>query len=1667
MLAQGQSHVAVTTRPFEAVREFFSSLAVDNMLAVSESPAAGAAPMLGDGAPLPVGEELERMVLRVWRGVLGVDSLGLDDNFFDVGGNSLVGLQIIHELRRTLGVELPKVALFRAPTVRALTGYLEQGRGQIEHAPAPAERKSAPPAEVAVAIVGMGARFPGAANVQEFWRNLAQGVESLSHFSDDELKDVDAALIADPNYVKARPVLRDVDLFDADFFGYSPREARLMDPQLRLFLETCWEALEASGYAVDEREAKVGVFAGSNISTYLLGLIHEPGFIESVGELETVITNDRDALTTSVSYKLDLKGPSLAVQTFCSTSAVAIHLACQSVLRDECDMALAGGVSVRVPANSGYLYRPGDQYSPDGHTRTFDHQARGTVFGDGVGVIVLKRLSAAIRDRDHIHAVIRGSAVNNDGSLKAGYTAPSIEGQAEVVATALAAAGVDASDLGYVEAHGTATVLGDPIEVAALTQAFRLQTKAAGYCALGSVKTNIGHLDRAAGVAAVIKTAQALEHHQLPASLHFERPNPEIDFAAGPFYVNTELTEWRGNGGPRRAAVNSLGIGGTNAHLILEEAPEREPADDSRRHQLLLLSARSERALDEVGARLIRHLREADDSALPDIAYTLQVGRKPFSHRRMLVCAGREDAVAALEAKDTRVVDAVQHPVSRPVTFLFPGVGEHYIGMARGLYRDEPVFREQVDRCAGLLAQMGEDDLRAVLYPASDTPEAFTAGGQGTLDLRRMLRRDSEATAELGKLGEIRTLHPALFVIEYALARLLMSWGLEPRAMLGYSLGEYVAACLSGVFSLGDALRLMACRGRWIDELPEGAMVAVPLAEAEIRPMLGDQLALAANNGPGGVVVSGPTAEIAELEARLARQEVVSWRLRATRAFHSHQLAPVAGRVAELVSNMRLGAPRVPFFSNVTGTWIRPAEATDPEYWAGHLCHTVRFSESVQVLLGETAQVLLEVGPGRGLTSFVRLHEECDAARAALVQPTLRPSFEQRPDQAFLLESLGRLWLGGVAIDWNAFYGDERRRRVPLPTYPFERKRFWMKATSPAPRALPPAPGRAEPRVARLEDLVREAEVEKWFYVPVWRRAARRVPDAAVSDDGATRGPWWAFVDSTPLAGRLLERLADRGEDIVVVEAGAAYAGQGRRWAVDPHEPEHYRRLVRDLIAAGGPPRRVLHLWNLRSDDAGERSLRETLDLGFHSVVYLARSLAPNLESGVELNLFSSGVYRVLGDEALRPHRATLSGPAKVVPLEYPAVSSRHFDLDLPQPGSEAEDRLLEGVIEELYLPPSDPDVAYRAGERWTRRFEQRPLVAIPEHVANLGWRQGGVYLITGGLGGLGLATAEHLAKTCRARLALVGRTALPPRDQWADILAGADPEQGAARKIATLRALEAQGTEFLILSADVADREQMRDVVDQVLDRFGALNGVLHAAGVPAAGLMHGKTADDFAEVLAPKIQGTLVLEEVLRDVPVDVIVLFSSITAIVGGGPGQVDYCAANAFLDAFAQARTRPDRPVVSIDWAEWRWNAWESSMAGLPAPVVSLLRQTRERLGIDFAGGMDAMERVLNARLPSVVVSPSDFAAMVAISETYTVDLLLGQATGEHDLVAIVRECYSAHSDGRTSIATHTAPSGMESLMRSIAWTTPPDDPPARMPSLATRRRQPTTQSRSDT
>ncbi len=873
-----------------------------------------------------------------------------------------------------------------------------------------------------LAIIGMAGRFPKAATVAAFWESLRRGVESISFFSDAEL---DAAGIEfprhNPNYVKARGLLEDADLFDAAFFGVNPREAEIMDPQHRLFLECAWEALEDAGYDAEREERLIGVFGGMSMNTYLpANLLSHPELLDQVGSHQLMLANDKDFLTTRVSYKLNLRGPSLNIQTACSTSLVAVCVACQHLLNYQCDLALAGGVSVTFPQKRGHLYQEGAIGSPDGHCRAFDAKAQGTVAGEGVGIVVLKRLAEALADGDQIYAVIRGFATNNDGAQKIGYTAPSEEGQAEAIALAQAMAGVEPQTIGCIEAHGTATPLGDPIEIAGLTRAFRAGTEAVGFCAIGSVKSNIGHLDTAAGVAGLIKATLALHHKQLPPSLHFESPNPKIDFARSPFYVNTRLTEWKAGETPRRAGVSSFGLGGTNAHVVLEEGPVLEPSSKSRPAQLLVLSAKTATALDAATARLASHLKDRPDLNLADVAYTLQVGRRVFNHRRMLVCGSATEAVEALQAPDSKRVATRVHDQGAPaVAFMFPGQGAQRVNMAWELYQSEMVFRQQVDVCTEMLKPHLGVDLRTVLFPPPDQAEAAQR-----------------------QLTQTYITQPALFVIEYVLAKLWMSWGVQPQAMIGHSIGEYVAACLAGVFSLKEALMLVAGRGRLMQELPGGSMLAVRLPEAEVQKLVGPDISLAAVNSPSVSVVSGETEAVEALQQQLMERGVACHRLETSHAFHSPMVEPVLESFIALVKRTKLHPPRLPYLSNVTGAWITAEQATDPAYWAQQMRQTVRFAAGLGELLKDPGLILLEIGPGQTLSTLARQHPATGAER--LVLASLHHAQAEQTDVSVTLNALGHLWLAGVPVDWGGFYAQEHRHRVRLPSYPFERKRYWI-----------------------------------------------------------------------------------------------------------------------------------------------------------------------------------------------------------------------------------------------------------------------------------------------------------------------------------------------------------------------------------------------------------------------------------------------------------------------------------------------------------------------------------------------------------------------------------------------------------------------------------------------
>lgn len=972
--------------------------------------------------------ELEKVLVDIWSQALELDQVGIDDNFFDLGGNSLLSLQVVTQIQQALNLELLVVKLFQYPTIAELANYLSAGQdaGFRDRYQQRAQRRKTRLAQssqalTGVAVIGMVGRFPGAATVEELWQNLCQGVESTTFFSQAELDpSIDPVLAGQPNYVRAKGILEDADKFDAAFFGMNPREAEVMDPQQRVFLEMAWAALENAGYESESFTGLIGVYAGMGNNTYLPNNVApNQAIVSRVGEFQVMTANEKDYLATRVSYKLNLKGPSISIHTACSTSLVAINEAFHSLMNDQCDLALAGGVSITVPQPSGYLYQEGAMFSKDGHCRPFDAQAAGTIFSNGVGVVVLKRLEEALQDGDQIYAVIRGAAINNDGSDKVSFAAPSVEGQAGAIAMAQAYADIDPATISYVETHGTATPLGDPIEIEALTQAFRVRTEAKQFCAIGSVKSNFGHLIAAAGVTGFIKTVLALKHKLLPPSLHFESPNPNIDFANSPFYVNAKLTEWQGTT-PRRAGVSSFGVGGTNAHVVLEEAPPIAPSSPSRPCQLLLLSAKTASALNAATVNLHQHLSQHRDINLADVAYTLQVGRRGFNHRRLVVCRDRNDAIQSLETLPPQHAATRQTDSRNPdVIFMFPGQGSQYINMGLNLYEEEPVFRATVDQCATLLLPLLGRDLREVLYP--------TAGGE-------------EATAEI--LRNTFFTQPALFTIEYALAQLWRSWGVKPAGMIGHSIGEFVAACLAGVFSLEDALRLVATRGRLMQELPGGSMLSVRQSAADVEPRLSPELAIAAVNAPGLCVVSGPTAAIAQLQQTLEAEEILCKPLHTSHAFHSPMMEPIVAPFAETVRTVQLHPPKLPFVSTVTATWITPDQATDPLYWAHHLRATVRFADGIEALWQQPERVLLEVGPRTTAATMAR--RQAKNLKQQIVISSLSDTAADQAEWLALLNAVGQLWLAGVAIAWSDFYAHETRHRVPLPTYPFEHKRFWL-----------------------------------------------------------------------------------------------------------------------------------------------------------------------------------------------------------------------------------------------------------------------------------------------------------------------------------------------------------------------------------------------------------------------------------------------------------------------------------------------------------------------------------------------------------------------------------------------------------------------------------------------
>lgn len=1389
-----------------------------------------------------------------------------------------------------------------------------------------------------VAVIAMNCTFPGATSIYKYWNNIKNGVESITQFSRDELlkSGIPESVIDNARYVPARGVIEGIEYFDAEFFGYSPSEAEVMDPQHRVFMEHAWQALETAGYYSDGFKGQIGIFAGSGHNSYMLtNLWPHRSLSGHAPMLEIAIGNDKDHLATRVAYKLNLRGPALSIQTTCSTSLVAISVAVRNLLAGDCDIALAGGVSVSVPAARGYMCHQGGILSPDGHCRTFDASAKGTVFGNGVGVVVLKRLSDALADRDTILSVIKGVAINNDGAVKVGYTAPSIDGQAKVIAKAQAAAGVSPESIGYVEAHGTGTQLGDPIEVTALTEAFRLKTDKKQFCAIGSVKSNLGHLNGAAGVAGFIKTVMAVREGKVPPSLHFENPNPQINFADSPFYVNTKLTDWPKNAEKRLAGISSFGIGGTNAHVVIQEPPTQVSSAASKRPwSILPISARTETALTKAVENMMLHLTtDAKNQSLADIAYTLQVGRKAFSNRLAVISNDKESVALTLQdaiGSGTRVQAG-----QRRVAFVFPGQGSQMVGATSHIYRQERVFRESMDQCCNLFAELIGVDLRDLLYA----------------------EKDKQAESQ-EKLNETGMAQPAIFSICYSLAKLWMSWGISPTDMLGHSIGEYVAACISGIFSLNDVIAIVAARSRLMQSLPHGSMISVAVTSSECERLITQSklpLDLALVNGENSCVVSGERDVVTSFQEFLATAGIESNRLRTSHAFHSRMMSPILQEFKDAFAKVSFNKPSIPVVSNVTGTWMMDEDAVDPDYWARHLRHAVQFDTGIQTLLEGGCDIVLEVGAGQSMSALVKQHRALAADQVVL---SSLPHAREVENESFVLANcVASLWRAGASLDWQAYNRDEALGRIPLPTYPFERQRFWIE----------PKTGNDQPKSIAP---VRAALADS-FYTLNWKRL--NPLKRSISDD-LKKSPktWLILADQLGVASSLGQRLSELGHKPIIVDRADTYQKLDHlSYQINPGNSEDYKNLLEDLHRNQLVPDHVMHMWGITpgqdspvSDDAPEIS-------SFFSMLWLMQAISSQASlTPLHVCIAATGMYEVDGRDKVDTIKSMLAGPRSVIPLEFANVSCRIVDIQLPASDTEsgeAADRLLK----EVGAWSAESTVALRDNHRWAYSLEKATL-EMPMGGSTL--RKQGVYLITGGTSGIGLVLAEHLARTQQARLILTGRRVVPPRDQWQQSIDDPSTEKSTSYLLQKVMEMELAGAEVELRSADVCDRVGLAGLVDGIYAQWGVLNGVIHSAGVPGGGIIALKSRDEVERVLAPKVTGTNNLLDILKGRTLDFIALCSSVDAI-RGVDGQIDYAAANAYLDAVARlSATSSTTRVVAINWPTWR----EVGMS-VSVEVPEAMKARRHellKLALTNAEGVEAFERILASPYEQVIVAPTE-------------------------------------------------------------------------------------------
>jgi polyketide synthase PksJ len=1411
---------------------------------------------------------VQQNIATIWQQLLNISAVGLDDNFFDLGGHSLLIVRMQGMLKEKFNQDISLVKLFRYPTVRTLASYLQPAHDRTTEEPScentnsstlqPVEAKTDQCSEIA--IIGMAGRFPQADNLEQFWQNLCQGVEAIRSLTSEELATVNPAELQHPHYVKSEGAIAGIEQFDANFFGYSPREAEILDPQQRWFLESAWTAVEDAGYDPQQYAGAIGVFAGAAANSYMLNLYSDANIRQQVSRYQLMVANDKDFLTTRTSYKLNLSGPSVTVQTACSSSLVAVHLACQSLLSGESDMALAGGVSLSEP--TGYLYQEGGIYSPDGHCRPFDLLAQGTVAGSGVGVVVLKRLEDAQRDGDSTYAIIKGSAINNDGNNKVSYTAPSVEAQAAVIRSAQLAAQVLPETISYVEAHGTGTPMGDPIEVAALTQAFRQQTDRQQFCGLGSLKSNIGHLDAAAGVAGLIKTALALHHRQLPPTIHCQTPNPQLNLASSPFYLMDTVKPWPGDS-PRRAAVSSFGIGGTNAHMILQEvaiapsAIEQPSATPEFSAPLLLpLSAKTPTALSERVQQLADWLQRSTEMTSTDfyhLAHTLQVGRQSMVYRAGFVASHPAELLQQLQQWEPQIADSTV-PTVLPIAFLFPGQGSQYGNMAKDWYEQSTLFRQIFDQGCQILGV--DADVQSVIYGDRQS-----------------------------QLNQTEMAQPAIFLVEYAMAKCLIQLGIQPQVMLGHSIGEYVAATLAGVFSFESALQLIRDRAKWMQACPSGAMLSVNQSAENLRPMLHNGLAIAAENAPELCVVAGDIAAIDNLEKQLTARNIHARRLHTSHAFHSAAMQPATTPLRQCLQSMVLHPPQQLWLSNLTGNWVTPDQAVDPEYWVAHLLSPVKLHDCLMHLT-QTSHHIIEVGAGTGMITLMQQVAKATGSQPHSYFTLLHHPQSAEDDRTLFLRCLRSLWTSGHSIRWTAYaqvsptFTPKLPRRLHLPTYPFERQRYWISSTRLSETTqLPSAPTVAATPQRNDFNL----------YETTWVRST-----SAISRQGITQQlshkvsqqyrRWLILSDDSPLMQELLDLLQDHNQDVIQLKIGEKFEQVGyRQFALSPTQESDWQAFWEDLADRELLPDQIMVLW----PNSGFTD-------NFWRLVYLARSLNVHKRSA-QLLLISDQVHSVLGNETLQPAMSMLSSLAIVLQQELPQMSCCCVDLPLNSPNC------AQHLIDETLNVTDSPIVAYRGQYRWLPQYQTIDHHSMDSEPPTI--IAGQTYVVVGDFAtGLGSFWVTWL----QAQGAVVA--AISDRSQpW-----------------------ESAHPDTVQLTANLTDPQSLEATLRQVNADLGQITGIFYStpmsqpesmAEISVIATSHWET------VSQTKIHWLQTLIETVESLSAESSIAFCCVQSSLSsslGGISLAAYATANAAIDSLVQQQLQSS----STDWYSVNWDHYSA-------------------------------------------------------------------------------------------------------------------------------------------